>query len=359
MADAVHPNAAHGAHEHHGHVAHHFETAEQQFDSSKLGMWLFLATEVLLFGGLFCAYAVWRANHPDIFVAGQHHLNWRLGALNTVILLLSSFTMAWAVTCAQRGNQAGLKLGLALTFLGGVGFMVIKTIEYKEKYDHGLLWGKKYAPKHHDSADEGGEAHSRIFGNPVIAASLQDGAAHAAEPQVDHNENASHSNPQPNDHDATSPVQSDAHAVTTPAHGTETAAQFAGVDYHGVKGPGPIETGFYLPLGVKEPDIERLAMEPTKIFAASAAPTGLAPIVTADPPDPKAVRTYFSIYFCMTGLHGIHVLLGMGVIGWLLWRANRGDFSAGYFTPVDLGGLYWHLVDLIWIYLFPLLYLIG
>ena len=107
MADAVQPSAGmhdpHAGHDdHHGHVAHHFETAEQQFDSSKLGMWLFLATEILLFGGLFCAYAVWRANHPEIFIAGQHHLDWKLGALNTVILLLSSFTMAWAVTCSQK-----------------------------------------------------------------------------------------------------------------------------------------------------------------------------------------------------------------------------------------------------------------
>ena len=93
--------------------------------------------------------------------------------------------------------------------------------------------------------------------------------------------------------------------------------------------------------------------------AAASAPTGLAPLEKPVEADPKAIRTYFSIYFCMTGLHGAHVLIGMAVIAWLLWRANRGDFSAEYFTPVDLGGLYWHLVDLIWIYLFPLLYLIG
>lgn len=366
MADAVQPSAGthdpHAGHDdHHGHVAHHFETAEQQFDSSKLGMWLFLATEILLFGGLFCAYAVWRANHPDIFVAGQHHLDWKLGALNTVILLLSSFTMAWAVTCSQKGNQAGLKLGLALTLVGGLGFMVIKTIEYSHKIHEGLLWGKAYNPNAHhsdDAHDAEGESHGEdadhgaasdgesaaIFGNPVAAASLE---------TPEENENAA----------AGDDKTDEAHADHGADHAHADADEISLQNLEMAKAPpsvGPIESGVYMPLGVAdEEEIKRLEMEPTKILAAANAPEGLAPLKEPEQADPKAIRTYFSIYFCMTGLHGAHVLIGMAVIAWLLWRANRGDFSAEYFTPVDLGGLYWHLVDLIWIYLFPLLYLIG
>ena len=336
MADVVHPHRSPPAghdpahHEHSPHLAHHFDDPVQQFDSAKLGMWLFLATEVLLFGGLFCAYAVWRANHPEIFVAGHHHLNKTMGAINTVILLLSSFTMAWAVSCAQKGNQAGLKLGLALTLLGGAGFMVIKYFEYKEKITKGYLWGKHYNP-HVDAKAAAASASTAGVADAAHAAGTA-AAGHAAEPAQ-----------------GTAPAAS---APAEPGHGAPTAA---------------VTATPFAPRGVAADRLPQLpGFEPTKIAAVGTGPGGLAHVATDDShaagghaaPEPKATRTFFSIYFCMTGLHGAHVLIGMIVIAWLLKRSFAGHFSPENFTPVDLGGLYWHLVDLIWIYLFPLLYLI-
>jgi len=265
---------------------HHFETPAQQFDSAKLGMWLFLATEILLFGGLFCAYAVYRANHPEVFLWAHHLLDTRLGAINTVVLLVSSLTMAWAVRCAQLNHRRGLIVLLALTLLGGCGFLGIKYVEYEAKWKHGLLWGKRFGPDEHYVAEH--------FGQP----------------------------------------QGDPHApAASPPPGVKLLP------------PQPAS------------DIAQRSVIPP----AATGPAGRA----SDAPQeqqlelrPENVHIFFGIYFLMTGLHGLHVLAGMGVLAWLLRRAVRGDFSSAYFTPVDLGGLYWHLVDLIWIFLFPLLYLI-
>jgi cytochrome c oxidase subunit 3 len=229
---------------HDPHLAHHFETAEQQSEAGKLGMWLFLLTEVLLFGGLFCVYAVYRANHPEIFVYADRFLDRNLGAINTAVLICSSLTMAWGVRCAQLGARRALVLCLAATLLGGAVFLGIKGLEYEHKWKHGLLWGKHYRP-----------------------------AAEAREEQ--------------------------------------------------------------------------------EAPAAAAAPRA-----RSKRGEPENVRIFFSVYFLMTGLHALHVLAGMGLITWIILRARKGDFSPAYFTPVDNVGLYWHLVDLIWIYLFPLLYLI-
>lgn len=297
MADAAH-TTAHGAeahgHAHPAHLAHHFDTSEQQFNAGKLGMWLFLATEVLMFGGLFCAYSVYRAIHPEIFLAGHEHLSKYWGAFNTVVLLLSSFTMAAGVTFAQRSMRIPLIICLSLTLLGGAGFMVVKFVEYKAKIDHGLLWGFHYQPHEgHAAAD-----------------------AHAAEPAA--------------------------------AHGAAPAA--APDAAHAAPASGPAA-----------PPAPGVAPPPDRWTGAVAgkAPAGLARLrAEAEHVKAKNVQIFFGIYFAMTGLHGLHVLVGMGIIAWLLVKAVQGTFSAEYFTPVDLGGLYWHLVDLIWIFLFPLLYLI-
>lgn len=206
--------------------AHHFETAEQQFAASKLGMWLFLVTEVLFFGGLFVVYAVFRTLHPEVFVNSAALLDTRLGAINTVILLFSSLTMAWAVRCGQLGQQRGLVLCLSLTIAAAVLFLGIKGIEYSHKWHEGHLWASRYS--------------------------------------------------------------------------------------------GGTDTGTFDRAG-----------------------------------------TFFSVYFAMTGLHAIHIIAGIIAIGWVLKRSLRGDFDCNYFTPIDTVGLYWHLVDLVWIFLFPLLYLIG
>ena len=255
------------SHEHTPYLQHHFDTPEQQFDAGKLGMWLFLATEILLFGGLFCAYAVYRATHPEIFLYAHQFLDKKLGGTNTVILLCSSLTMAWAVRASQLGQRKLLIGLLGLTLLGGFGFMGIKYVEYKAKWEHGLLPGTHFAP-HAE-----GEAHGEAAPAPKASA---------------------------------------------PSPTIKPSA------------PGPAGT-------VKD------------------APAKLAPYGVR----PSNVQIFFGIYFLMTGLHGIHVLAGMGAIFWLLIRSIKGHFGPAYFTPVDFVGLYWHLVDLIWIFLFPLLYLVS
>ena len=232
--------AAHGhdGHGHHGHVtpappgfvphtvAHHFETADQEFQSAKLGFWLFLATEILLFGGLFAAYFIYHAQYPETFKQGGHQLNWVLGSVNTLVLIASSFTMALGVTAAQRSQKKRMLVLLAITLVCSLIFLGVKYVEYSAKIEHGLL-------------------PTRWF----------------------------------HDHDG----------------------------------------------------------------------------VMADVPHGSI---FFSLYFTMTGIHGLHVLIGAILISWIMWRGAKGHFHSGYYLPVDLVGLYWHLVDLIWIFLFPLLYLV-
>jgi len=262
--------------EHPPYLQHHFETPEQQFDAGKIGIWLFLATEILLFGGLFCAYAIYRANHPEIFVYAHQFLDKTLGGTNTVILLCSSLTMAWAVRASQLGQKKLLILLLSLTLLGGFGFMGIKFVEYQQKWKHGLLPGAHFAPH-----EEGHDAVAAVAAKPTPPVSV--GAAHR---------------------------------TTIPAS---------------AEGPGGTVPPASADLSLREGPTRR----------------------------PNNVQVFFSIYFLMTGLHGLHVLVGMIAIGWVLVRSARGHFGPEYYTPVDFVGLYWHLVDLIWIFLFPLLYLIG
>jgi len=222
MNSATENSATHG--EQSPFLQHHFKEMGQQFDAAKIGMWLFLVTEVLMFGGLFVGYGIMHARHPEAFVAAHHHLNRVMGAANTVVLLISSFTMVLAVWAAQTSRKKLTILFLVITLLCAGTFMVVKYMEYSHKFHEGLLPGKFYSHE-----------------------------------------------------------------------GDTVPGQFM----------------------------------------------------------------FFSFYFMMTGLHGIHVLLGMVVISWLIYRAIRGDFSSAYYAPVDITGLYWHLVDLIWIYLFPLMYLIS
>jgi cytochrome c oxidase subunit 3 len=205
-------------------VAHHFDSADTQFAANKLGIWLFLVTEILLFGGMFLAFAVFRGWYFDAFVEAHHHLDKVMGAVNTVALITSSLTMALAVRAAQRGAKTETTVLLAATIALACVFLVIKFFEYSHKFEHGLLPGRFF--------------HAEGFLHPEA-------------------------------------------------------------------------------------------------------------------------RIFFGIYFMMTGVHGLHVAIGIGLITWALVRARRGEFSSRYYAPVEGVGLYWHLVDLIWIYLFPLLYLIG
>jgi cytochrome c oxidase subunit III len=206
------------------HLAHHFSDVDQQKDAAKLGMWIFLLTEILLFGGLFCAYAIYRAWNPDMFHNAHKVLSMPLGATNTIVLITSSVTMALAIRSMQLGSKKQTLWYLATTLVLAGTFLVIKYFEYAHKFHEGQLPGKYYT-------------------------------------------------------------------------------------FTGIEGNNP--------------------------------------------------HVFFSVYFMMTGLHGIHVIGGMSVIGWLLYKTKNNAFSADYYTPLELTGLYWHLVDLIWIFLFPLFYLIG
>ena len=200
---------------------HHMDSTTA-YQAAKLGMWLFLATEILLFGGLFCSFALFRWTYLAEFHQASKILNKSLGALNTVVLIFSSFTAALAVDAAQRGDNKRVTKNLLITIGCGFIFLIVKFFEYKAKYDHGLF---------------------------------------------------------------------------------------------------PFTAGFQ----------EQFAWN----------------------------KAFFGLYFCMTGLHGLHVILGMGLLTWALTKSTKGRFSSRYYTPVEVGALYWHLVDLIWIYLFPLLYLVG
>jgi cytochrome c oxidase subunit 3 len=275
-------------------VDHHFENADQQYQSAKLGMWIFLATEILFFGGLFVAYTVYRANHPEVFVFGHHFLDKNLGALNTVILICSSLTAAWAVRAAQLKQIGMLKLMILLTMLCAFGFMGVKAVEYNAKWKHGLLWAGQYDPH----VEERGEtSHAIVEEEKPEAAVGETGVAESAEDTV---------SAQP----AADPERS---TIAPAAEG---------------------------PAGLAAPTSEAADEHDIEI-------------------EPANAQIYFSIYFLMTGLHGIHVLGGIGAFIWLLMCARRGYFDSGHFTRVDMVALYWHLVDLIWIYLFLLLYLID
>jgi cytochrome c oxidase subunit 3 len=206
-------------------LAQHFSEPEQQLESNKLGMWLFLVTEILLFGGLFCAYIIFRSMHPQAFHECHKLLDWKLGGINTVVLLVSSLTAALAIRAAQVNDKAGIKLNIIITLLCAATFMVIKLVfEWPAKFEHGYLPG-----------------------------------------------------------------------------------------YH----------------------------------------------FMADVANPDQAHIFFGLYFLMTGLHGIHVVLGGILFTWLLVKTYKGQFHSGWWQPLELAGLYWHVVDLIWIFLFPLFYLAG
>jgi hypothetical protein len=151
-------------------VPHHFDSARQQAESNKLGMWLFLSTEIMMFGGLFCGYAVYRSNHLEIFIYAHQFLDKTLGGLNTLILICSSFTMAWAVRCAQTGNRKSLVVLLIITILCACGFMAVKGVEYEQKWKHGLLWGTRYKPVEH-GAEQKNMKDSPVSTPPVKSVS--------------------------------------------------------------------------------------------------------------------------------------------------------------------------------------------
>ena len=206
-------------------LAHQFEDLEQQQEAASLGMWVFLATEVMFFGGLFAGYTIYRNLYPPGFEAGSHMLNVTIGAINTAVLICSSLTMALAVRAAQMGKRNALVTFLILTTALGLAFVLIKlTLEWRHDYLEGLAPGLNFT--------------------------------------------------------------------------------FAG-------------------------------------------------------PDAKSLELFFCFYFIMTGVHALHMMVGVGVLSVLLVQAWKGHFGPNHFDAVETAGLYWHFVDIIWIFLFPLLYLIG
>ena len=283
-------------HDHPSYVAHHFDSAQQQFDAGKLGIWLFLLTEVLFFSGLFCAYTVYRSMRPEVFVYAHYFLDTKLGALNTCVLLISSLTAAWSVRNAQLAETKKLVINITITILCAFTFMGVKYVEYSHKFHDGLLPGKHFAPH-----EQVWELETFKHKHPEAAEYAEHLVHKAAEAEK-------------------APKPAEGQPAPIPTYEAPTREQLYPLLQAGI-------------LGEKA--------ENPKV-----------------PSRPRNAHVFFSIYFFMTGLHGIHVLGGIGVFIWLLLRARKGEFHGQYFGPIDYAALYWHLVDLIWIYLFPLLYLI-
>ncbi|MEE2819731.1 MAG: cytochrome c oxidase subunit 3 [Planctomycetota bacterium] len=386
-------------------LQHHYRDMAQQHDAAKLGIWLFLATEVLLFGGLFCGYAIFRGNNPELFKWGEQFLDEFWGGLNTAVLLISSLTMAMAITYVQLERKRAAMISLTVTLLCACGFMVIKSIEYSHKFHDHLLGGLAFY-----QVSEHGEGH----GEPTVT--LEPGDASAGKKWWDAACRSCHG-PQgegvPGQGTAlnTSPYvhnHTDAELVHFIEEG-RTANDEASITKLEMpaKGGNPMlkeqdlyDVVAYLRTLQTEPvevnahqtaDVQTATAAPSTgviiddlprstVPLANHAPSGLAPVddteaetmavfLPAKPHEkpkvpqlakdrPANAHLFFGLYFMMTGLHGIHVLIGMLVILWIMWRLQRGDFNKRYYAAVECGGLYWHIVDVIWIFLFPLWYLI-
>jgi cytochrome c oxidase subunit 3 len=277
---AVDDPHAHGhGDDHPPHLKHYFVSSEQQFDAAKLGMWLFLVTEILLFGGMFVAYGIYRAMYPELFVEASTQLDTVMGGVNTLVLLGSSLTVAWAIRAIQMDNKKLCMWLLMATVALASAFMVIKYFEYTHKFDLGIYPGANfvYAP-----------------GTEFTLEGLETGARLA--PEIDH-----------------------------PAGAAHGVAPVPGVDQ-----PGAVDQAVYEVHGLGEHGLYN-----------------------------QRAGLFFSIYYVMTGIHGLHVLIGMIAISILAWKTWKGKYSSAWYTPIENTGLYWHVVDVIWIFLFPLMYLIS
>ena len=234
-ADEGHGDHGHG-HAHNPLVAHQFDDLAQQKEAGILGMWSFLATEVLFFGGALLAYAVYRHTYHNAFAAASNLENWKIGLFNTFVLLASSYTVVLAVHKAQHGDNAGVYKWVMITIVLGLAFIGVKAIEYTHLYHERLIPGM---------AD---------FGRPVV-----DGKVHPLFPEF----------------------------------------------------------------------LER----PAQLF--------------------------FSFYFSLTGIHALHMIVGVGIMLYIANLAKKNEFSPDYYNPMEIAGLYWHFVDIVWIFLYPLLYLVD
>lgn len=307
---ATNVEAVEHQHYHQPGLQHQFEDMEQQQDSTTLGMWMFLVQEIMFFGGMFTVYLVYRSRYPMAFAAGSNHLNVWMGAANTLVLIVSSLTMALAVHYAQLGKRNLQVILIILTMIFGATFLAVKAFEYKEKYDDGLV--------------------------PVTGLNLRTQARGSS----DRNAENAGLEQESQAKNSLEPPRSGAHATNENTTGEHEYINPRG-DFQwkdtslAVKAQ---EEGF-LTGSEKNSYIENGEIMQSKFQ--------------------ERVRIFFWIYFAMTGLHALHMIIGLGVMTWLLWKAWRGTFTPEYYAPVEIAGLYWHFVDIVWIFLFPLLYLLG
>jgi cytochrome c oxidase subunit 3 len=297
-------------HEHHYHapgLQHQFEDMGQQQESVSIGMWMFLVQEIMFFGGLFTVYLVFRSKYPMAFAAGSNHLDAFWGGLNTLVLIVSSLTMALAVRYAQLGKRNLQVILIILTMLFGTVFLGVKAIEYTAKYNEGIVPVTGLNLKTERTAGQHPNAREL---------STRTGTTH--DPQESLNTGAS-------EH------KKDEHHKYENVRGDFQWTDVSLVEYAQSKNILTEEEKVgYFSNGEIDPDKFR-----------------------------DKVRIFYWIYFVMTGLHALHMVIGLGVMIWLLWKAWLGTFSADYYSPVEMSGLYWHFVDIVWIFLFPLLYLLG
>jgi cytochrome c oxidase subunit III len=423
-------------------IQHHYDDAHHQFESGKLGIWLFLVQEVLFFSALFVAYILYRHHRPEIYAYAHYYLDVKMGAINTAVLIFSSLTAAWAVRCAQLGQRKGLILCLSLTILCACAFLGIKYQEYSHKVHEGILFGRYFDPcvssgggelvtkgnlcegskssvlydrsaiyddadvaiakdrlkaQHRKEADAGGLVFKP---NPDEVAKIPGGCLVASEIDLDVNRTGIQAVCKVEEVKFTASRNAKGDLVRTEGAVREIEACEEEPEGHGAKqgakpkkfpcwefssNPNICPTGpaVLVAYGDKEKHpgvlIKPTCDYPKPMVMGDVYADPTAPVVELGSievnrervktkhemqhefsmgPPPPHTNMFFSIYFAMTGLHGIHVLAGILVFSWLLRRAIRGDFTPDYFGPIDYAALYWHIVDLIWIFLFPLLYLI-
>ena len=332
-------SASHGDHGHgeavYPYTPDHFHRAKQDFESGKMGVWLFLVTEILFFAGLFCAYTVYRAQHPEVFYWAHFYLDTTLGAANTVVLILSSFTAAWAVRNAQLSETKLLKINIVLTILGACFFMCVKYVEYSHKFHDGLLPSRHFDPVH--EVWETPAFKKKHAASALAAEKISAGIKARA---GDSEETAAHG-----DAAADGEAEHGHHAEKAAPSAEVLAAAAAAKD-------SKLADDVWLESEVRK--LTRDERHPLEMAGVIRAPSE-GPIEFARP---ARAGVFFSIYFFMTGLHGVHVLIGIGLWIWMLAIVSRRQVGSKYFGPIEFTALYWHLVDLIWIYLFPMLYLI-
>jgi cytochrome c oxidase subunit 3 len=423
---------AHEAHDDEHHVdhgspfiQHHYDDAQHQFDSGKLGIWLFLAQEVLFFSGLFVAYILYRVHHPEIYSYAHKWLDVKMGATNTAVLIFSSLTAAWAVRAAQLNQRKQLIGCIVVTIACACTFLVIKYMEYSHKVHEHILFGRYFDPcispggtelltKHNDckgtkttitwSLDQTGEldllngkatagcmetskfdqdpeelgiqANCKVFEVHRTRTAKGDWQEQSRkeitnrcpEERAERLEKGETGTPEAPKFPCWQPSYQPAVCVPIVTAGKPNSPQFGVLVRYGDEE----ERGDDVAIEAKC-DAAKPAAEPADIFAehpetARVGQKSIHPehILTEDEeheleslgPPPEHCGLFLTIYFAMTGLHGIHVVFGVFIFIWLLIRAVKGQFNSSYFGPIDFAALYWHIVDLIWIFLFPLLYLI-